>query len=228
MRKLLVFMVIASVFLYGCLGSVGQSTSTSLGPCGFLEGAKPTTTSNYTATAPSASGTNGTTAPAATHKACQSNKCVAVSGAGSDECTYDSDCTSTDACGQQTSCPSCLGTVGCGWCQSTSTCVSGSGSGPSSGSCSEWSFYDCIVQPTPPTQPTQPAQNTTPPPPSAPTSCSGYTDCSGCLKTGAGKCKWCIQGSICTDVSDTSTQCTFGPTAEKWLTKDYQCALASR
>jgi len=37
-------------------------------------------------------------------------------------------------------CHFCLNRIGCGWCQETMTCVEGTESGPSGGSCSEWYF----------------------------------------------------------------------------------------
>lgn len=62
--------------------------------------------------------------------------------AGTDWLWEPRQCPAPDPCARYTSCRSCAATNPCGWCQtSTGTrCASGSSSGPSSGSCTRWTW----------------------------------------------------------------------------------------
>jgi hypothetical protein len=74
----------------------------------------------------------------------------------------------------------------CGWCLSSSTCMSGSSGGPTTGSCPNWKFYkfDC-------------------------SDCASRSSCSSCVEQAS--CGWCItdgngtclQGSSSGPLSDT-------------------------
>jgi hypothetical protein len=57
-----------------------------------------------------------------------------------------SDCSAPDPCNAyDDSCGTCTAETGCGWCESTWTCLTGTGSGPEVGWCDDWrwSTPDC-------------------------------------------------------------------------------------
>lgn len=58
---------------------------------------------------------------------------------GSGETCSAGRCT-TDPCATHTSCSTCTPAGSCGWCQTLGQCMTGSSSGPSFGSCSNWSW----------------------------------------------------------------------------------------
>ncbi len=170
------------------------------GPCGAIE--KYFTIGNVTVTELPGNGSqNGANV---THMGCENFACVQMPGAGADQCAFDSDCMGNEPLNPPPASQTHLA------CQNQA-CAEVSGSGADE--CA--TDADCVSAQPPPTQP--PAQQ----------ACA-YTDCSSCLKTVPGQCKWCIEGSVCTSASDSTSVCTFGPTAEKWLTQDYQCNLATR
>eukprot|EP00049_Salpingoeca_infusionum_P028038 m.35861 g.35861 ORF g.35861 m.35861 type:complete len:695 (-) comp9931_c0_seq1:115-2199(-) len=80
---------------------------------------------------------------------------------------------STVSCTAATSCFSCTDRLGCGWCANTSSCQTGSSSGPDSGSCANWNYL--------------PSRCTDP--------CATSTSCSSC--TDRSSCGWCASTSSC-------------------------------
>lgn len=189
------------------------------GPCGFVE--KYFTVANVTTTP-----LNNQTV--ATHLACQAGACVAVAGVGSDECGVDADCAAqppspsthmacsnakcvqaqgsgTDECASDADCAPAPPATHMACANNACVVVQGAGAD----SCS--SNSDCAAS-------QQPAA------PQGASGCSQYTDCSQCLQGSAGACKWCIQGSVCAPAASTD-QC-FGGLG--WLSKDFQCSLATR
>ena len=78
-------------------------------------------------------------------------------------------------------CPSCTNSGGCGFCESTLQCLSGTASGPADNSpCPSWSFEEnsCPIIP----------------------NCENYLDCAGCASQD--QCAWCASESLCTTISD--------------------------
>jgi hypothetical protein len=87
-----------------------------------------------------------------------------------------SDCITTDPCNDHWDCAACTGDAACGWCNATTTCMTGGPSGPDSGSCSDWD-YNASACPTP----TDP--------------CNDHWDCGAC--TGDSACGWCEATYTC-------------------------------
>ena len=169
------------------------------GPCGMLD--KYLTVGNVTVTPVPSPTVNQVNQTAATHFTCENSYCVETPGAGSDECASNYDCTAAAPQNQSPppSQPPPAPLVTHTACVNQA-CVDVQG--PGTDSCS--SDTDCVTY--------------------QPQGCAVYTDCSTCLKRVPGQCKWCIQGSVCSAVSDTSS--CFGGLG--WLTQDYQCNLATR
>jgi hypothetical protein len=55
---------------------------------------------------------------------------------------YASDCAPPDPCNSHWDCASCTGDAACGWCEADYTCMTGGASGPATGSCGDWRYYD--------------------------------------------------------------------------------------
>jgi len=82
------------------------------------------------------------------------------------------------------SCDACLEHAGCGWCESTGRCVSGSSFGPDEAECllSSWRFTSCNR------------------PPGAVEDCARHDDCHGCLFAlgdDTSGCAWCASTGAC-------------------------------
>jgi hypothetical protein len=98
-------------------------------------------------------------------------------------CTGEGIC--SDPCAPNYSCETCSPVGGCGWCETTWTCMAGTASGPNSGSCGSWRF-----------EPSQCGDDCTP--------CVRSTDCSGgasCLR------RFCDGASAC--YATPSSNCPF-------------------
>jgi hypothetical protein len=87
-----------------------------------------------------------------------------------------SDCAPPDPCDVHGDCDACTADSGCGWCDSSYACMTGTASGPSSGSCSVWDYYaaDCAPPPDP---------------------CDVHLDCGTC--TADSGCGWCDSSYTC-------------------------------
>ncbi|XP_006819220.2 uncharacterized protein LOC100368335 [Saccoglossus kowalevskii] len=66
------------------------------------------------------------------------NNCACINGWEGEDC-------SENSCDGLSSCDECSFSTGCGWCDTTPTCMSGDGSGPDQGSCLSWFYYSCIT-----------------------------------------------------------------------------------
>uniref|UniRef100_A0A7S3G4B3 PSI domain-containing protein n=1 Tax=Palpitomonas bilix TaxID=652834 RepID=A0A7S3G4B3_9EUKA len=101
-------------------------------------------------------------------------------------------------CSQYTDCSTCTMYGNCGWCSSSNTCVSGSTSGPSTGTCyGAWSWQ------------------------SSQCSCSSYTSCSGC--TIYSSCGWCSDTNSCLPGSNDGPYGSTTCTGDSWSTSSDQC-----
>ena len=78
-------------------------------------------------------------------------------------------------CASATMCDTCTPMGPCGWCGDTNTCMNGSGSGPTTGTCTDWRWVtsECTM----------------------PIDCSTGTDCASCAALG--RCGWCPGTSTC-------------------------------
>ena len=80
-----------------------------------------------------------------------------------------------EACGPSaTTCETCTPMGPCGWCATTSTCMVGGSTGPTTGTCADWRYVtsECM-----------------------PVDCTVATDCASC--TAMGPCGWCGAGGGC-------------------------------
>eukprot|EP00698_Gefionella_okellyi_P010398 TRINITY_DN2693_c0_g9_i1.p1 TRINITY_DN2693_c0_g9~~TRINITY_DN2693_c0_g9_i1.p1 ORF type:complete len:344 (+),score=45.03 TRINITY_DN2693_c0_g9_i1:41-1033(+) len=97
------------------------------------------------------------------------------------------------------SCSICTLAYGCGWCSSSGTCVGGSSSGPSTGTCGAWHYTSC------------------------PSNCSQHTDCSTCASDYS--CGWCSSTSRCvagTLTGPSSGSCSsWSPTVSSCAVREY-------
>ncbi len=187
MKKILI-LIILMMAIYGCIDIYGNSNKKNT--TAYLND----TTQNKGDVVTATPQTNNT------HSVCNINKCVQIDGTGSNECNADQDCgLKVDSCNKYSKCSECVISVGCGWCNASSTCQS-------SGSvCTDGLETTCTISP------------------EQPTGCGKYSNCGDCIQKGS-SCKWCIEKSTCAEATDSSL-CTVGL---GWLTKDYQCYITSK
>src|SRR6185295_14316003 len=80
-----------------------------------------------------------------------------------------SSCAPPDPCAVHGACDTCAAASGCGWCGTSGDCETGTGTGPSTGSCSDWHYT---------------VSSCTPPDP-----CAVHGACDTCAA--ASGCGWC-------------------------------------
>jgi hypothetical protein len=93
----------------------------------------------------------------------------------------------TAACGSAYDCASCIEIDGCGWCDASSTCMSGGFTGPDSGACDwmDWDYVDCEAT----------DDGGGDDPGVEPAYCGGAYDCATCLEIDG--CGWCASSYTC-------------------------------
>ncbi|MBI5489797.1 MAG: hypothetical protein HY905_20855, partial [Deltaproteobacteria bacterium] len=136
-----------------------------------------------------ANGTCTSSADCCGWMSCVAGRCACQPG--SDICTLTDDCcagltctgdacTSTapaDPCGDSAACDPCTGRASCGWCDDDASCRTGSISGPSTGSCTGWSWLASSC-----------GGSTTDP-------CNDHDSCDAC--TAVLDCGWCAASATC-------------------------------
>lgn len=109
-------------------------------------------------------------------------------------------------CASATSCGTCTGLVGCGWCGATSVCVAGTLNGPSGGRCEagwSWSPLACGTSTDP---------------------CASLTNCGACLARSG--CGWCGASARCATANAARTGPAAGTCAGMWAGVALACTVS--
>jgi len=79
-----------------------------------------------------------------------------------------------EICAEKIDCKTCLGHIGCGWCETNARCMRGALAGPCGTNCTVWDMQVCPGEP-----------------------CYTHTDCSLCLQDPF--CGWCADTGTCSE-----------------------------